>query len=142
MVNYALGKIYEITSDQTNKRYIGSTTNKYLSIRFGIHKAEYKQYLKGKSNYVTSYEIIKNPDAKISLLETFPCTNKDELRKREQEWIDENRDTVVNRFDSYNNLSKKEYNNICVKKHYEANKEKIKQKRRARYQKQKLIANI
>ena len=39
------GKIYIIRSHLTDDVYYGSTTQKYLSSRFGDHKANYKCYL-------------------------------------------------------------------------------------------------
>ena len=63
--DYSNGKIYKITSFQTDDIYIGSTCNPYLSTRFSKHKNNYKSYLNGDFNYISSFEIMKYPDAKI-----------------------------------------------------------------------------
>jgi hypothetical protein len=88
MVNYQDGKIYEIICNKTKRKYIGSTCCKYLSQRLRGHKSKYKQYLNGNKNALyTSFEIIKNNDFEINLIESFPCDSKDELLKRERYWI-------------------------------------------------------
>lgn len=85
-MDYKNGKIYTIRSHQTDKFYIGSTTQP-LSKRFHCHKSKYKNYLDGKTNYITSFDIIKYGDAYIELLEAYPCDNKMMLLKREGECI-------------------------------------------------------
>ena len=108
MPDYSKAKIYAIKSDQYDKIYIGSTCRP-LNIRLNEHKCR-KYYVKKEK----SKEILKYNDAKIYLIENFPCLNKNELRKREGEiirqnncvniqiagrttkmWIDENKDHVV-----------------------------------------------
>src|SRR5690348_2273684 len=96
MPDYKLGKIYKIISNQTDKIYIGSTTEKYLSQRQVSHTRAYKSFLNGKDHFRASYDILKFPDAKIILIETFPCNNKYELIAREQYWIEQFKDTCVN----------------------------------------------
>ena len=76
------GKIYRIKSHKTDQVYIGSTTLP-LSSRFSKHKSDYKRYLNGNFNFVSSFEILKYSDAFIELVEDYPCENKSELRKRE-----------------------------------------------------------
>ena len=60
MVNYKNGKIYKIIDLTNDNFYIGSTTKKYLSQRLEKHRTNYKCYLEGKTNYVSSYEILSN----------------------------------------------------------------------------------
>jgi hypothetical protein len=85
-MNYNNGKIYSIRSHQTDKIYIGSTTQP-LSKRLSAHKAHFRAYLDGKYHKITSYDIIEYGDAYIELLEDFPCETKDQLHKREGECI-------------------------------------------------------
>ena len=54
MVNYEHGKIYKKVCNETGLIYIGSTAQKFLSTRLGGHEANYKQYLNGNFNYITS----------------------------------------------------------------------------------------
>lgn len=85
---YQRGKIYKIVTGQTDDIYVGSTTQYYLSNRLKEHRWCLTSWMKGnKTSYCTSYEIVKYPDAKIILLETYPCQSKDELRAREQHYI-------------------------------------------------------
>ena len=73
MPNYKLSKIYEIRCNITNKFYYGSTCQKYLSSRIAQHTADYKRWLKDnkKYSYMSSFEIIKNGDYKIILVENL-----------------------------------------------------------------------
>ena len=88
MPNYQNGKIYCLRSHQTNKIYIGSTTQS-LSHRKGEHKQAYKKHLEGKGYNITSLNITKFDDWYIELIEYFPCTSREELHKREGELIRE-----------------------------------------------------
>ncbi|ARF11778.1 hypothetical protein Klosneuvirus_2_214 [Klosneuvirus KNV1] len=95
MVNYQNGKIYKIISNQIDKVYIGSTTQP-LCERLALHRSTYKRYTDNKGHYMTSFELIKYDDAKIILLENYPCKNKEELCSKEQDWID-NTEQCVNK---------------------------------------------
>ena len=86
MPNYQNGAIYSIRSYQTDDIYIGSTTIG-LSARMAKHRDDYKHYLNGKSNYMTSYEILQYPDSYIELIENYPCETKQDLNKREGHYI-------------------------------------------------------
>ena len=91
------GKIYTIRSFQTEKYYIGSTNHKTLSQRLSKHKSNYRDWLKDKKKYITSFEILKYDDYYIELLELYPCNLKSELHKREGELIRLHKDSLVNR---------------------------------------------
>lgn len=124
MVNYKNGKIYKIISNKTDKIYIGSTTKKYLCDRLAIHRAEYKRYKTGKiKKYITSFKLIEYDDAKIILIENYQCNTKDELRQREQYWIDQNKDFYINKNNAFGHdkekIAKKN------KKYYNKHKEEI-----------------
>jgi hypothetical protein len=123
---YQNGKIYVIRSPSTDKIYIGSTIEKYLSGRFSGHNSKYKRFLNGKGNNVLSFEIIKLGNAYIELLELFPCNNKLELHKREGELIRAHKINCVNR--SIPTRTHKEYcdeSKDKFKEYYEKNKEHI-----------------
>ena len=83
MVDYSNGKIYRIVCNNTGKVYIGSTTQP-LSKRLVAHRLDYKKYLNGKGKFITSFEIIKNNDYSIILIENVTCNNKEELLKKER----------------------------------------------------------
>jgi len=83
---YDEGKIYKITCNNTNKFYIGSTIQT-LQQRLTEHKKKYNLYLKKKYTYNSSFEIIKNNNYKIELIEFYKCNNKKELQLKEGEYI-------------------------------------------------------
>jgi len=96
MPNYQNSKIYIIESDLTKEKYYGSTTLKTLAMRLAKHRSNMK-----KGSGVSSKEILQYPDARIVLIENYPCNNKDELRAREQYWIDQNKDIAVNKLRAF-----------------------------------------
>lgn len=99
-MNYNNGKIYKITADETDKLYIGSSCKPYLSRRLQEHKGDYKKWLNGsRPDRLTSFEILQYENPQITLIESYPCNNKDELRARERYWIEHD-----------------DFKNICVNK--------------------------
>jgi len=89
MKNYSLSKIYMITCLTTNLKYIGATTMEHISTRLLQHIYCFRSYSKAKKAiYCTSFEIIKNNNFKIELLEAFPCNNQEELDAKERYYIE------------------------------------------------------
>ena len=96
---YNYTKIYKITSTQTNKIYIGSTTKKYLSSRFNEHKHIYRRHTEDKTKpFCSSFDIIKFDDAIIELIELYNCNDKDEQHRREKYYIELNKEIAVNKY--------------------------------------------
>ena len=95
VVDYANAKIYKIVSERTDRVYIGSTVNS-LNKRFRNHRSVYNSLLRGKCLQCSSSFIMRHGDARIELLETFPCENKLQLTKREGELILQNTPNAVN----------------------------------------------
>ena len=83
MVNYKLGKIYRIECNVTGLEYVGSTCEPTLAKRLTKHVGQYRSYLKGTYNYVSSFKLLENNDYDIILIEKYPCNDKDELYSRE-----------------------------------------------------------
>ena len=77
-------KIYKIVSDGTASCYIGHTT-KTLDERFEGHQREYKDTKKRKR--CSSSEILKCKNARIELIEDWPCSSLQEAKAREAHWI-------------------------------------------------------
>jgi hypothetical protein len=136
MSKYNNGKIYKLTSSQTDEIYIGSTI-KSLNNRFSGHKCSYKRWLKGQMDKykTTSFDLLQFADVKIELIKEFPCETKKELEKEEGKLILEN--NCVNKcvagrtkkeyrkeYDAVNKDKIKEY----FKEYYQENKEKIKER--------------
>jgi len=92
---YQLGKIYTIRHPDTDKFYIGSTCQQYLSARLSGHRRHYNTHKKCSSKIILDLGI---DDCYIELLENYPCLNKIELEKREGELIRSHKDNVVNKY--------------------------------------------
>lgn len=132
MNKYTKGKIYKITSKNTDKFYIGSTTES-LKKRLGRHK---------NIRNCSSKEIIEADNYEINLLENYPCNSKKELLIRETYYYDlykkETPNLLVNKICPYTGLSRKEYcKNWNIK-----NNEDQKKKKKDNYQKKKVEISI
>ena len=127
MVNYQLGKIYKIECNITGEVYVGSTCEPSLARRLAGHVGDYKNYLKGKSRYVTSFQIIERGNYDIILIEKYPCNDKDELLVCERYWTQQM--VCINKVKNqglFNELGKQEYK----KQYRDANKDYYKQYRK------------
>ena len=88
MPDYQKAKIYKIVDANEEMLYVGSTVNT-LARRLAQHKGCYK---KEKKYFTTSHIIFDKygmENCKILLLENCPCNSKEELSKREGEFIRE-----------------------------------------------------
>lgn len=119
MVNYQNGKIYMIESLTGGVRYYGSTTQQ-LSKRMVTHRSGFK-----KQKNITSNEVLKFNDARILLVENCPCNSREELEKKEGEYIRNNE--CVNKIQAGRKMNK----------YREDNKEKIKETNKQYYNKNK-----
>jgi len=89
MVNYGNGKIYKISDNTNGNVYYGSTTLS-LSQRLADHNRDYN-YSQISKKYVTSFEILKNGNYTITLVEDVPCERKEQLLIiRERFYIENN----------------------------------------------------
>ena len=145
---YKNAKVYKIIADVDDSLvYIGSTTEYYLSNRIGGHRCHYRKWKSGKKeSYMTSFELFEKygiDKCKIILLEKCNVTSKDELRQREQHYIDSI--DCVNHHDARKKENtKKEYKkqwaiknkpkrDESLQKYYAKNKDKVKERSQARY---------
>jgi len=120
MVNYQNGKIYKIINENDEIVYIGSSAEYYLSSRYAKHK-------------------YKAPNHKIILIENYPCSNCEELRKREQEIIEEHSNlNLLNIMKAYQSVEDfKNRKSIRNKKYNENHKNTIKEKKKEYYENNK-----
>jgi hypothetical protein len=81
------GKIYKIVDNTNDNVYIGSTCCS-LKTRLTKHKCAYKRFLKGLYGNTKSFNILKNNNYKIELLENCNIKTKDELLERERFYIE------------------------------------------------------
>ena len=86
---YQKSKIYKIVSDSSDLVYYGSTYCK-LTQRLAQHRNEYKKNLNNEKSNKTAYKLLELGDAKIVLVEKYPCNDKDELHQRERFYIENN----------------------------------------------------
>lgn len=121
MNKYQNAKIYKIVSNVSPVLYYGSTCEK-LSSRLAKHRASYKAYEKGTSNYVSSFELLKLDHYDIILVEAYPCDNKEALHARERHYI-ENFVCVNKRIP--NRGADPAVRNELGKEYYEKNKQSI-----------------
>ena len=127
MITYKNGKIYKIISNQTDKIYIGSTAEKYLSNRLRGHRKDLNKWKNGKYCYVSSFKLLKYPDHKIILIENYPCDDVYQLRTREQYWIDQYKDICVNIINAQREKDKEKISNQ-KQEYYQKNREKFLEK--------------
>ncbi len=111
MPDYSKGKIYKLVADETDKVYVGSTTQT-LSARMRGHRKDTKH------EKVTSHELLKYPSCRIELLEEYPCESRKELNIKEGEWI--RRLPCVNRCVA--GRTRAESSRACYDSHIEARK--------------------
>jgi len=133
------GYIYKICSHQTNDIYIGSTKQK-LCARMSGHRQEYKLNKNGSKHYYTSFEILKYDDAYIELIEIIKYDIKQELLKKEGEYI--RNLECVNKQIAGQTMPEYKKNNIENKKqidkeYYEKNKETILKRQKIKYNENK-----
>ena len=117
MPDYSKSKIYKIVCDETNLTYYGSTVQP-LYARLSGHKKP--------SNTCKTKDMI-NP--KIYLVEDFVCERKEQLLKKEREYIENNE--CINK--CIPSRTKKEYN----KEYNQENKEKISEQNKQYYNENK-----
>ena len=85
--NQILGRIYKLTSPQTDKVYIGSTTQT-LHARLGDHKKDYKRYINGKMiAHLRSCDIMHYGDIQIELMFEGLVDHRHMLNNMEGEFI-------------------------------------------------------
>ena len=118
---YIDGKIYCIKSPSyPNKMYIGSTYAT-LNSRFNCHIGMMRLQRTGRSNKVSSFDILAYPDAYIELLELHPCDNRQELIEREKYYMDLYKDKLVNKYMAGGHTSKEYYQRLTPEKRKEYN---------------------
>jgi hypothetical protein len=134
-MGYETSKIYRLQHDD-GKFYIGSTIND-LRVRLQDHKRKSKQKPERRV-----YQHINNEWGKVRiiLIEVFECSNRDELRKKENEYIQqeldnelclnhnkalqtkEERKEYMKAYKEQNNEAFKKYNRTYNEKHKEERK--------------------
>jgi hypothetical protein len=126
MEKYQKGKVYAIICNKTGRRYVGSTCEPTLARRLAQHVQGFKCWLKNDKGFLTSFDIIKDENYYIILLELYPCNSRDELRMCEQKHIDLNE--CINKQKAYQSKEKlQEYRKKYIEQHRDEIREKQKQ---------------
>lgn len=150
MVNYTNAKIYKIVDNTNGNVYIGSTSSKLLCQRLAQHRIAYNLFVDGKRKYYTAFDILKNNDCNIVLLEEVKdCPSKEHLKQRERHYIETmdcvNKNKPIRTEQETNEYTKvyrtankekyRQYQRKYHKTYYQDNKDKLKEYNRNRYQK-------
>lgn len=118
------GKIYKITNDVNDLIYVGSTIGP-LCKRMAGHRTDAKRDKKSAIN--TAIRELGSQHFKIVLIENFTCQTREELRAREDFWIETlgTRARGYNQFAAYRTEEQRvEYN----RQYYEQNRELVRQR--------------
>ena len=163
---YQKGKIYRLVCNTTGLQYYGSTCEDMLCKRLTKHKANYNQFIKNEHDFTTSFDIIKNNNYEIILVENYPCNSKDELHQRERfhienndcinkvipcrtsnEYYEDNKDKIQERHKKWSEENKdkmddyyknyRDENKDKIKKYRDENKEKNKERKKKYYEENK-----
>jgi hypothetical protein len=139
-MDYKNSKIYKLYSPSKNIVYIGSTTQP-LCKRLSKHLTDYRAYNKDNNKtYYYAFMVLDCNDYKIELLEEYPCNNKQQLEKKEGEYIKNNNccnKHIAGRTGKEYREDNKEELKALNKQYRINNKEQIKQYREANKEKTK-----
>jgi hypothetical protein len=96
---YCNCKLYKIISKTTpEKIFYGATTDQLRKI-LSAKKTKYKQYiLNNNVSYCPSFELIKNDDAEILLIEKFKCDDIDDYNKFIYDYINNSDHPNINNY--------------------------------------------
>ena len=137
-IDYSKGKIYQIVDYTNDNVYIGSTCEITLAKRLAKHVGDYKRYLNGKGNYITSYKVLENGNYDILLIENFACESKDELHKREGFHIKNALNCINKRIEGRTDAQYRQDNKKIIlekaKQYYDEKKEIISEQRKQYYE--------
>ena len=97
-VDMSSGKIYKIISKASDKIYIGSTY-KSLEDRLKQHESSYNNYKVCGHKYLSSFEVLKNGNYSIELIEDLGSIDRLVLEDKESIYIKNNLDISVNIID-------------------------------------------
>ena len=130
-IDYQKSKIYKLWSPSKNIVYIGSTTET-LAQRLAKHKNHYKRYNNDNTKkFVSSFLILDCEDYKIELLEEYACNNRQQLDKKEGEYIRNNEcvnKNIAGRTDKEYRIDNTDKIKEQQKEWYIANVDKVKEK--------------
>lgn len=97
---YHISKIYKIFSPTIDKVYYGATLEKTLRRILSATKSKYNKYTNDNNavDYNPVFEIFKNDDAEILLVEKFKCEDVDEMKKKLYDYINDPKNQNINNY--------------------------------------------
>ena len=97
---YHSSKIYKIFSPTIDKVYYGATLEKTLRRILSATKSKYNKYTNDNNavDYNPVFEIFKNDDAEILLVEKFKCEDVDEFKKKLYDYINDQKNPNINNY--------------------------------------------
>ena len=110
MPDYQKGKIYKLWSPSKNLVYYGSTTQS-ISQRLAEHISRKKT----KTENCNSHLVLECDDYKMELVEEYSCNNKQQLLRKEGEYIKNNECVNQNIAGRTNNEYQKDNKKKCDK---------------------------
>jgi hypothetical protein len=98
--SYHSSKIYKIFSPTIDKVYYGATLEKTLRRILSATKSKYNKYSENNNSvdYNPAFEIFKNDDAEIVLVEKFKCEDVDEFKKKLYDYINDPKNPNINNY--------------------------------------------
>ena len=119
--------IYQILDNTNGNSYIGSTT-KPINTRMSLHSSSYNRWINNNhfTTYYSSFEVIKNNNYEVYILETIPEGTNRYLRER---YYVETVPNCINKYTPSRTMKQYYQENreqVCksVKQYYENNKQK------------------
>jgi len=99
-IPYHTSKIYKIFSPSIDKVYYGATLEKTLRRILSSTKSKYNKYKNDNTavDYNPAFEIFKNDDAEILLVEKFKCEDVDEFKKKLYDFINDPKYPNINNY--------------------------------------------
>ena len=133
--DYTRGRIYKILNYVDDECYVGSTCQS-LSKRMAYHRNDANKPMKQHRLLYTKMMEYGIENFYIELIETYPCENMEELRKREGHYIREfgtlNKRIAGRTHQEYNS-EYRQTNREKVKEYHEANRERCSERKKATY---------
>lgn len=142
MPDYSQSKIYKVVNNSDDNCYVGSTTSKYLSQRFGCHTNDYRRWKRGQRTFVSIFSLFDTygtNNCRIVLLEQYPCSTRSDLCAREEYWRNRLITSAVNKVKAFmdpviRKMVVREYNKQYASDYYKKHREELLQ-RQKRYHK-------
>ena len=93
MPDFSKGFVYKITAPGTSEIYYGSATTN-LVLRRAQHVNHYQRWLSGIGHFISAFHLLDISGWKLEKIIDFPCKSKEELLKKEGEFIKADKNAI------------------------------------------------